>query len=89
MLIPVLPPAPAAPAAARVVRVQAQLSHERSRDFDGPLEKLNRKNNVRRKDLEDQQVKMEELAEKEKVKLQELKSMANQLSSVYTNNVLS
>lgn len=49
------------------MRVQAQLSHERSRDFDGPLEKLNRKNNARRKELEDQQLKMEELVEKEKV----------------------
>eukprot|EP00904_Undaria_pinnatifida_P004394 jgi/Undpi1/13956/HiC_scaffold_9.g03607.m1 len=46
--------------------LEAQLSHERSRDFDGPLEKLNRKNNARRKELEDQQLKMEELVEKEK-----------------------
>ncbi|CBN77803.1 structural maintenance of chromosomes 1 protein [Ectocarpus siliculosus] len=47
-------------------KLEAQLAHERSRDFDGPLDKLTRKINARRKELEDQHVKMEELVEREK-----------------------
>lgn len=51
--------------------LQAQLAHERSRDFDAPLEKLTRKTNGRRRELEEQQRKMEELVESEKVRRRE------------------
>eukprot|EP00903_Cladosiphon_okamuranus_P011947 g11221.t1 len=47
-------------------RLEAQLAHERSRDFDGPLEKVTRKTEAKRKELEDQQLKMQELIDSEK-----------------------
>eukprot|EP00752_Nemacystus_decipiens_P006829 g6131.t1 len=46
--------------------LEAQLAHERSRDFDGPLEKVTRKIEAKRKELEDQQLKMQELIDNEK-----------------------
>lgn len=48
--------------------VQAQLQHERSRDFDAPLEKIMRKTEGRRRELESLERKMEELRDREKVK---------------------
>lgn len=50
-----------------VLPFQAQLAHERSRDFDGPLEKVTRKTEAKRKELEDQQLRMQELIDSEKV----------------------
>lgn len=50
-----------------VLPFQAQLAHERSRDFDGPLEKVTCKTEAKRKELEDQQLKMQELIDSEKV----------------------
>ena len=47
--------------------LQAQLSHEQSRNFDGPLQKMRAKTATRRKELEEQKDKKRALEEEEKV----------------------